>query len=349
MFSQSQKRELFLFLLPAYALTFLMGLVMWYGTARNLDISAFPNAQMLYPAAGVIVAYLITRKEDKRIPRAFYILFLLVTILMVLISVLSVLLPDEFVVVSGIPISVWMLLVQVILIVGSLACLILCLAAGREKRTAYGLSWKNTKASLACIALFTILYFLRSAFSLALSGQIGIFMDILKTPTTWISLVFLSVQFFLVFIAFFGEEYGWRYYLQPLLQEKFGLRGGVMVLGIVWGLWHLPVDFFYYSQGAGVVMAAAQQITCITLGIFFAYAYMKTQNIWVPVILHFLNNNLIPIISGNYSADVLQSQNVSWEQLPMAFVINALFFGIFLFAKPFQREKCFHRVTGEQR
>lgn len=157
------------------------------------------------------------------------------------------------------------------------------------------------------------------------------------------------MQFFLVFIAFFGEEYGWRYYLQPLLQEKFGLRGGVLVLGIVWGLWHLPVDFFYYSQDAGLVMAAAQQITCITLGIFFAYAYMKTQNIWVPVILHFLNNNLIPIISGNYSADVLQSQNVSWEQLPMAFVINALFFGIFLFTKPFQREKCFHRVTGEQR
>lgn len=339
MFSRTQKRELFLFLLPAYGLTFLMGLLMWYGTLRNLDISAFPNAQMLYPAAGVMLAYLITRKADTKVPRAFFRAFLAAAALMAGISILSVFLPDEFVVVSGIPFPVWMLLSQIVLIVGSILCLLLCLMAGKEKRRAYGLSWRNTKSSLFCIILFVFLYFLRTGFSLAISGQAEIFMLILKNPGTWTGLLLVTVQFFLVFAAFFGEEYGWRYYLQPLLQKKFGLRGGVLVLGVVWGLWHLPVDFFYYTQERGLAMAAAQQITCITLGIYFAYAYMKTQNIWVPVILHFLNNNLIPIISGNYSADVLQNQNISWGELPMAFLINVLFFGVFLLAKPFHREQ----------
>ncbi|MDQ9788657.1 CPBP family intramembrane glutamic endopeptidase, partial [Acinetobacter baumannii] len=89
----------------------------------------------------------------------------------------------------------------------------------------------------------------------------------------------LFVNFFLSVPAFFGEEYGWRYYLQPLLQKKFGLKGGVIVLGVVWGLWHLPVDFFYYTTpDQGFLAAIGQQITCITLGIFFAYAYMKTKN-----------------------------------------------------------------------
>ena len=29
----------------------------------------------------------------------------------------------------------------------------------------------------------------------------------------------------------------WRYYLQPLLQKKFGLKGGVILLGCVWAVW----------------------------------------------------------------------------------------------------------------
>lgn len=32
-----------------------------------------------------------------------------------------------------------------------------------------------------------------------------------------------------------------------------------------------------------------------------AYVYMKTENIWVPVAVHFLNNNLIPVFAGNYT------------------------------------------------
>ena len=51
----------------------------------------------------------------------------------------------------------------------------------------------------------------------------------------------------------------------------------------------------------GLQAAVAQQITCITLGIFFAYIYMKTKNIWVPVIAHFLNNNMAAVLSGGGS------------------------------------------------
>lgn len=97
-------------------------------------------------------------------------------------------------------------------------------------------------------------------------------------------------------MAFFGEEYGWRYYLQPLLQKKFGLKGGVILLGCVWAVWHLPIDFFYYTTpDMGLAALASQFVTCISLGIFMAYTYMKTQNIWVPIIIHFLNNNMVVV------------------------------------------------------
>jgi membrane protease YdiL (CAAX protease family) len=331
--SETRKKQLLIFFAVAFGITYLMGLLMWYGYANNIDVSAFPNAQMMYPACGVILAYLLIQKDDQKMPKGFYRCFLFITLLLIIESVVSIVLPDELIVVANTSISLWTFLTQILIMVGSLVCWGFYLAAGKIKRSAYGLKWKNWKASLLCITLFLGLYILRTIFSCAISGQINQFVDLVKNPTTWIGIGALPINFFLVFIAFFGEEYGWRYYLQPLLQKQFGIRRGVLLLGVIWGFWHLPVDFFYYSPDAGLVAAVAQQITCITLGIFFAYAYGKTKNIWVPVILHYLNNNLVPIISGNYSSDVLQNQQLTWGMLPMALLVNALFFGLFLFSK----------------
>lgn len=331
-----RKKQLFIFFIMSFGVTYLMGFLMWFAAAKNIDVSAFPNAQMMYPACGVILAFLLTQKTEQKIPKVFFVGVLFVTLLLMVLSVLSIVLPDELYIVSGTPISLWVLLTQIVIIVGSLICFGFYLAAGKIKRNAYGLKWRNWKRSFACIFLFIVLYLLRILLSSAISGQFYQFVDIFKSKTTWIGIATLPINFFLVWIAFFGEEYGWRYYLQPLFQARFGIRKGVVVLGVIWGLWHLPVDFFYYSPDAGLVAAVAQQITCITLGIFFAYAYGKTRNIWVPVILHYLNNNLVPIISGNYSADVLQNQHLTWGMLPMALLVNGLFFIPFIFSKYIQ-------------
>ena len=55
----TEKKEFFIFLLIAYGVTYLMGLLMWYGNRASIDLSAFPNAQMMYPASGVMLAYLL--------------------------------------------------------------------------------------------------------------------------------------------------------------------------------------------------------------------------------------------------------------------------------------------------
>ena len=167
---------------------------------------------------------------------------------------------------------------------------------------------------------------------------LGNYIAIFKDPMVWISIISLPINYFLVFIAFFGEEYGWRYYLQSVMQKKFGLRGGVILLGMAWGIWHLPIDLFYYTQTTGLQMIFAQQITCIFLAIFFGYAYMKTKNIWVPVCLHYLNNNLMPIITATFTADVLEDQVVRWSDLPVSLLLNGLCFGFFLLAGEYRRK-----------
>lgn len=70
-FMQTEKKQLLIYVIIAYGITYVMGLLMWYSYGKGLDLSAFPNAQMLYPAAGVMMAYLITKKGDKNLPTAF--------------------------------------------------------------------------------------------------------------------------------------------------------------------------------------------------------------------------------------------------------------------------------------
>lgn len=337
--SKTNKKQLIIFLIVAYGVTYLMGLLMWYGNTKQLDLSAFANTQMMYPAAGVMLAYLLTRRDDLNLPKWFYRVFILITALMLISTIMTVFQPEKILETAGGNISFWLMAMQIFMMGGSILCWIFLLAAGKKRRAAYGLKWQNWKTSLFCIVLFLILYFLRAGISFTASGQLEIFTSILTSPDTWIYIASMPISFLLAFIAFFGEEYGWRYYLQPILQKRFGLRYGVLILGVVWGLWHLPVDlFFYTSPEQGLIMLISQIITCVTYGIFFGYVYMRTNNIWTVVIIHFLNNNLIPVISGTYSADVIQNQAVSWSQIPWALVLNGLLFGLFLFARPFRKK-----------
>ena len=163
--------------------------------------------------------------------------------------------------------------------------------------------------------------------------------QLFKQPLFYASIVSLPFNYLMTIVAFFGEEYGWRYFLQPIMQKKFGMKLGVILLGVVWGLWHLPVDTMFYTEDSVPQMIVGQIITCVSIGIFFGFVYLKTNNIWICVAMHFLNNNLVPILSGALSADVLQDQTVTWMQLLEILVIDLVVFCLFIFAKEYKEKK----------
>ena len=39
------------------------------------------------------------------------------------------------------------------------------------------------------------------------------------------------------------EEAGWMYVLQPRLDKKYGFLRSSIILGIIWGAWHIPLFF----------------------------------------------------------------------------------------------------------
>ena len=116
-----------------------------------------------------------------------------------------------------------------------------------------------------------------------------------------------------------------------------GKRLGVIILGVVWALWHIGVDFMYYTTECGAQVLVSQIITCVVIAIFFGYAYMKTENIWVVVIMHYLNNNLGALLGGGGS-QALQNQQIPWSYIPIHALSGIVFF-LFIFAPLYNKKK----------
>jgi len=44
-------------------------------------------------------------------------------------------------------------------------------------------------------------------------------------------------------MAALGEEFGWRAFLLQRLSPLLGLVPSALVIGLIWGFWHLPADY----------------------------------------------------------------------------------------------------------
>ena len=109
----------------------------------------------------------------------------------------------------------------------------------------------------------------------------------------------LILFFFILWPSYFGEEYGWRFYLQDRLFPLLGGYKGVLVLGIIWGLWHGVIIVLGHNYpGYPILGNVLMTLYCIVLGIIFSYAVLKTGSIWIAVILHLINNKTAPVATS---------------------------------------------------
>lgn len=89
-----------------------------------------------------------------------------------------------------------------------------------------------------------------------------------------------------------GEEAGWRGYLYPQLQARYGKKKGMVYGGIVWGIWHWPViwliGYEYGSTYFGYPFTGMLLFCLITiaLGTLCSRVYEKSGSIWYPAIFH---------------------------------------------------------------
>lgn len=329
---KTNKKMLAIFFVIAFGMPVLLGIFMGIAFNRGQDVSAFPLVWMYLPSTAVMVGALVTKDEKnggdgtkQPLPKAFYVTFSAFTAAMAIVAVAGALMPEM-------ESYIW---ISFLVYAVSLISLVELLVMKREKRAAYGLLLtKNWKKGLTGIGIFVLLYLAICAVSAGFEFLIGESMETYSLNPYLINwlVIALPVNLLLSFTAFFGEEYGWRYYLQPVLQDRFGKKKGVIMLGILWGLWHVPINLFYYSPSTGIQSILVQLAGCVGMGIFFGWVYLRTQNVWAVTMLHFLNNNLGMALFNASVAGVERR----WADTAASIVIYLLIYVPFLFTKEYR-------------
>lgn len=125
---------------------------------------------------------------------------------------------------------------------------------------------------------------------------------------------YFVIYFFAAWTLYFGEEFGWRVYLQDRLFPLLGGYKGVLVLGIIWGIWHYPMNAMGYNfPGQPILGNALMTVFTIIFGIILSYAVLKTGSIWIAVIMHLINNKLAAVVAVYiaYSTDAILVNTLS--------------------------------------
>ncbi len=84
-------------------------------------------------------------------------------------------------------------------------------------------------------------------------------------------------------LAPFYEEVLFRLGLKKVIKNKYIF---VIISGSIFGLMHV----FPLEEGVTLTLGLIQSISYVTMGLFLAYIYQKTDNIFCSIGLHFLNN-----------------------------------------------------------
>jgi membrane protease YdiL (CAAX protease family) len=109
-------------------------------------------------------------------------------------------------------------------------------------------------------------------------------------------------------LSAFWEELGWRGFLLPLLQKKYTPIKSSIIIGFVWGVWHLPIYLAINPYGdKTVIFFLMMFIGCFAMSIIATYLYNSTNGSLLTCILfHNAINTSAVYFFGNIKGEELR-------------------------------------------
>lgn len=162
-----------------------------------------------------------------------------------------------------------------------------------ERKSGVKVLWKrfwnvkiNKKWLLVTFLLIPCLYILSSALAICFQGDPPT-LDWLSQP--WVMVGYIITAFF---AGGFPEEFGWRGYLLDRFQGRVNLLFSSLIIGIIWGLWHLPVWLMPDETHTMGIFNYLLFIFDVTFSsILFTWLYKNTNgSIFIAVMFHTMIN-----------------------------------------------------------
>ncbi|SDY18246.1 CAAX protease self-immunity [Ruminococcaceae bacterium YAD3003] len=120
---------------------------------------------------------------------------------------------------------------------------------------------------------------------------------------------------FINIVTAIGEEAGWRGFLYPELNKKFGKASTWIIGGICWAAFHFPAMLIAgYEYGLNYIGSPwlgliVFTVFCIAMGVMEEIVYSKTKCIWYAALLHGSINALATLPSM-----IANANNVNLEK-----------------------------------
>ncbi|MFX1235676.1 MAG: lysostaphin resistance A-like protein [Promethearchaeota archaeon] len=162
-----------------------------------------------------------------------------------------------------------------------------------ERKSGVKVLWKRfwnpkikIKWLLITFLLIPSLYILSSVIAILFQGDPPI-LEWISQP--WVIISYIITAFF---AGGFPEEFGWRGYLLDRFQVRGNMIISSLIIGIIWGFWHLPVWLMPDdSHSLGILNFFLFLIDVIFASILFTWLYNNTnKSILIAVILHTMLN-----------------------------------------------------------
>lgn len=191
-----------------------------------------------------------------------------------------------------------------------------------------GGNWKDLKFfkpsfKPSLIAFLVPILFFVTVISTQILLDIRSMPDWSKLGTPLVVVMFLVIGYPINAFLIMGEEIGWRGYLQEKLMNGFGGFKGILLLGLIWGLWHMPVALQGYNFPDHPYIEAfiTYPLVGISLSLIIAYFGFNRYSIFIGTIVHTSNNHF-----GGTLLTVTETQ----DELTHAMIFNAFYVLIIL-------------------
>lgn len=110
-----------------------------------------------------------------------------------------------------------------------------------------------------------------------------------------------------------AEEPGWRDFALPRIQQRLGPLPGTLMLGVLWGGWHLPL---FLTEWARVEPTPTRVLAFLAGSVAFSvvitWAFNRTgESLPIPLLMHASNNNIVSVLSHDLFPTVHSGAGVS--------------------------------------